>query len=705
MSGVIIYPAKVKSKAISMNSQLKEYKQNTETEKRAMVNVLGETIFLSGKAWDSARSYIRDIQMPLLDTTMLWVDAQMEENTKYHNAALWLPPVNCLDQDELERQLASWKSKLAREYRREEPSYTKIARYKAMILQINIKLNAIDSFISRTTGLYQRSAEIQWILNRADTEINKVSYDQNTNTLSFTSVDRTWVMEFERLRDIEELKAKGLTEEQIKDAKSYGFAPADVLAVWEEMQEQEISRPEIKDMEELGYSFGRTVEVWKSLDGKEDKHFFACLILGGEKKCLEAFHIDPNDLSENMTVAMAEYASCLLEHGKDEAFITLNNALLRSENTIYEMIDGIRIETLKTYRDVYLEQLYAGTAILLQGNTVSLAVMEAEIHRTGKEPDGYQVLNQKHMQEMNMCGYWATQSILIHRQGTHAEDNQFRIEAVMNNGEQGGGIDYEMGYFSPWNGCWEKVQVDNTIVNGIQMSDSWALDELKKLEEARENLVASFVMKAVEGAATVAVSYAAPEVAILVTATLMIKNGAAGTVGGLDRLTSNDLGKLTIKGGNVAAQNIINYAIQLSTLESKINAKEYRILMEWFGKGSSYNMGGETGISFAWFYDPKALCALERLETEGLGRMAGWNKEQIKSIVKAISEDRELLKNDELRAVCKEMISGGYQLVDKEYKVKNICEFGDAIENLDRIIANNSKVSLPGGIHNDLFEY
>lgn len=168
-------------------------------------------------------------------------------------------------------------------------------------------------------------------------------------------------------------------------------------------------------METLGYSFVRTVEIWSSLETKEDKHFFTCLIQGqgNELKYIEAFGIDPNELSYGATIAMSEYAYRLLGKaaetgGKNEFeknFIAFNNALLNSTKIFNDIMpDGMEIESpKKIYRDVYLERIFAGTAVLLDVDTGRL--LEAKMENTADNE--YEKLVADHKLKLNMCGYWA----------------------------------------------------------------------------------------------------------------------------------------------------------------------------------------------------------------------------------------------------------------------------------------------------------
>lgn len=140
-------------------------------------------------------------------------------------------------------------------------------------------------------------------------------------------------------------------------------------------------------------------------------------------------------------------------------------------------------------------------------------------------------------------------------------------------------------------------------------------------------------------------------------------------------------------------------------LDKLTQEKKYQIVMGWFGSGASYNIGGNHGISFEGFYDPKALYALDKMQTDGLGKLAGWEEEQIKVLVDEIHEDAFLKMDDELKTACEKIILGGYQLVDIDnaFKVNNVSEFLNAIISLDRIIDDSRNINLPEGIHVSFF--
>jgi hypothetical protein len=54
---------------------------------------------LKGQAWDSARSYVVEVEMPYLNTKLQWIEAMKNGNTRFRSEAQRLPGVNYLDKD------------------------------------------------------------------------------------------------------------------------------------------------------------------------------------------------------------------------------------------------------------------------------------------------------------------------------------------------------------------------------------------------------------------------------------------------------------------------------------------------------------------------------------------------------------------------------------------------------------------------------
>ena len=108
-----------------------------------------------------------------------------------------MPQVDCLDEDQLKRNIQYWQREISYEQSEEDPDYDFIRRLQGYIRDAQAKLDAMSNFVRVTGGIYDRAGDINRILNNADMELNKVQYDQKSMTLNFSSVDRIWLLQFE----------------------------------------------------------------------------------------------------------------------------------------------------------------------------------------------------------------------------------------------------------------------------------------------------------------------------------------------------------------------------------------------------------------------------------------------------------------------------------------------------------------------------
>lgn len=129
--------------------------------------------------------------------------------------------MDCLDEDQLKRNIQYWQKEISYEQSEEDPDYRLISRLRSYIRDAYAKLDAMSNFISTTRGIYGRARDINRILKKADTELNKVQYDPESMTLDFSSVNWNWLLEMEVLRAFEQLKADGMIDEDL--AKMEGW--------------------------------------------------------------------------------------------------------------------------------------------------------------------------------------------------------------------------------------------------------------------------------------------------------------------------------------------------------------------------------------------------------------------------------------------------------------------------------------------------
>jgi len=95
------------------------------------------------------------------------------------------------------------------------------------------------------------------------------------------------------------------------------------------------------------------------------------------------------------------------------------------------------------------------------------------------------------------------------------------------------------------------------------------------------------------------ISYVAPGAAIFASIGTMMLNGSAGTVTGLDSLTTNKRVKLGLESGNILAENGVNYVLQCEKM-SRYN-DQLRIFFDWTQEPDRYRFLSVNGFKlFDW---------------------------------------------------------------------------------------------------------
>ena len=192
----------------------------------------------------------------------------MAGNKAYQAAAERLPQVDCLDEDQLKRNIREWQKEIWYEEREEEPNHRFINRLRSYIRDAQAKLDAINNYVMVTRCIYDRARDINRILNKADTELNKVQYDPKSMTLNFSSVDRIWLLQFEWVREHEGMKAAGFTDEEIRELSELGFTVEEATTAWQEIQERDITRA---DMARMDLGLVDVMVVWKNTGNEDGK--------------------------------------------------------------------------------------------------------------------------------------------------------------------------------------------------------------------------------------------------------------------------------------------------------------------------------------------------------------------------------------------------------------------------------------------------
>ncbi len=464
---------------------------------------------------------------------------------------------------------------------------------------------------------------------------------------------------------------------------------------------------EIENMEKLGYTAVEIKEAWDCLESGEDREFFRCLMEGTKESYIKAFGMNPNDLSDNMTFILSDYGCHLLQleedgKAKEESLKQLeafNNAVIGIENEkiyYYKFPDGTEQMSSLLYRDIYLEKLYAGTSSLMQGDAAILAAMSP----TDK---GYAELYQEYTKRVGLTNLWATEAIMIKKLGEkyEQEDHQLNLSELT---YQNGDMDFNLTHYSPWEGetVTEKVKTD-VLWKTNDLDNEWMHQELERLNQAKEELLQKYLLGTAEGAVLIALGTFAPEVAIIASIGSMAISGEAGAVTGLDSLSGSLSGKLGIKGGNIAAQNVINYWTNISNLENSLSKENFKAKMEWFGMGGTYEYSGgilgEGGdITITGMYRPEVLREVELWEKEGIAGWMGWEKDEgeyeIAEDIMAKIED-EYGEDQNVINGCKKLLLGGYDIT-KEEDTDKFLDYIDIIQEGYKNAYDSKKINVYG---------
>ena len=222
MSGIIIYSSRIREKTNAMDRELQKLKDVAEAARKDMLQVEENKNYLQGKAWNSVRSYIEDVQKPLSGTYQLWIEEQMAGNRLYSRCTGILP-LDPLHEDKINHEIENYHGKIEQEQSKKYPSQSRIDHYRREIERRQGWLRRMGDFISRTSHAYDRAEELQALIDRADTELKKVSYNPVNMELNYAGVDRKWLQEIRETSAKRELLKEGISEGEIAKLHAQGY--------------------------------------------------------------------------------------------------------------------------------------------------------------------------------------------------------------------------------------------------------------------------------------------------------------------------------------------------------------------------------------------------------------------------------------------------------------------------------------------------
>ena len=132
-----------------MDRELQKLKDVAEAARKDMLQVEENKNYLQGKAWNSVRSYIEDVQKPLSGTYQLWIEEQMAGNRLYSRCTGILP-LDPLHEDKINHEIENYHGKIEQEQSKKYPSQSRIDHYRREIERRQGWLRRMGDFISRT---------------------------------------------------------------------------------------------------------------------------------------------------------------------------------------------------------------------------------------------------------------------------------------------------------------------------------------------------------------------------------------------------------------------------------------------------------------------------------------------------------------------------------------------------------------------------
>lgn len=711
MSGVIMYPQQMKQKTKHMQRQLEKLDLNAANGYQLLGRAGENRLFLMGIAWDSVRSYMSEVQMPLMKTFRLWIEEHKNATAAYEQAVNRLPKVLCLDQDKLEWELEDYIRRLDREYDREHPSSYRIARYRNMIREIRGKLRDMQDFLNATKGLYTEALRLQEILGRADTELKGISSDPETGAVSFSSVNNSWLLEMQNAIGEKYLKDLGISDREIERMKKLGLEAYELKARHE------------------------------CLETEEDRAFFADII---NERYLKAFQVNPDKLSLEAKFFLTEYTRMLADKGNIKELEQLINDMLYTDAYHSRYPTG---QALDAYGYEYVSILFDITSCLLEEEGKALYAGKNIFTDTGRKKFGSSL---KKLADLNAL--WGAvqrtsyESKYFYESGIESISMRLMYGSKIQNLEhEGSGFEFDTIYSTAWIGDssyyaagnnvrgieWHEgrvLRVSTSVNTSLSSIDSQTYKEtIQDLREKKETLWMKYMINTGTGI----MGIMCPEAGLVYGLISGAADGNASKVGeksfglleksGVINKEIMDSYKIGGKSAVNASAGLIDYMNELKSLEKQIEEEGALQRMKWFGATSSFDAGNLekmeadeedseknaytplTETVNAGYYNGDALTELRKWEEQGLEsivskELEAWEKQEIllkdlkarletekkySEAVKILFEGGEIMEmdiNQFVRAV--ESIEEAYEKLYPDLEEKKPCGNKLNIQNL-----------------------
>lgn len=273
-----------------------------------------------------------------------------------------------------------------REHDREHPRRSVIRRCKGMIKEINMKLRAMERFVSETNNIYDRPESMLNILSQAEEKLKGVNYNATEKKIQYDGLLNGWSFHLRLMsalpptpmdnRDIEKspleltgdeawayLHTQGFSEDELRELDDMGFVGTTAVAAWEEMKNTGVAREDIRKMEGYGYNLGGLIDIWETLEHDKDKQFYGCIIQGTDDSYREAFSVNPDNLSPIVQFTLLYHTSAMAESKHTEELELLINAMLYTDeqHSWYPVS-----EDCQAYGSGYIERMFAASSFVLE---------------------------------------------------------------------------------------------------------------------------------------------------------------------------------------------------------------------------------------------------------------------------------------------------------------------------------------------------
>ena len=638
--GYRIRPRNIREELVTFNEELREAASRFTPLKRAIEGYINSTNRLQGRAYDASREYWSSQNMNALNQEVAILNNMIDVNNR-HIAYIDsnVGQYELLDQDQLESSLASLDFNMGHtqsliDQANSWGGYTPICGRSADSLGVvlNIQQGMYDhrdrqladllEYVSVTDNLYDEVHDQLREVERILLRLEQATFNPSTGRFDMPTYD----------------------EAQVKEI--LGIIPED-YAQWNLIREEfDLTSEQVLLAWDLGYTPQDLRELFNNFQSEVDVAFFRYLLSGTEEDFIEAFRIQPFELSVEMTILMADFSGRLFET-RPEAFLYFNNAILASYT--------VCSRTGQWNRDIYLERMFIGASTIAESQAFLIGM------NGGSEFERSQLDIQ-----IALSGMWAMQVIAVNELslvnspvGPRRNPLNMSVRDIRRDGSD---IFFNLDYICQITREEKVAGVENRFLESSSRLENEQIErELQRLRGAQRSFFLSLIEGAVTAGGAIILGVVAPKVALVTT----IGSGLGGAITTWQSL-SNDL--------SVAQQ---------------------QELMRWFGSGGRgeftwdfpFRNGGisSSAITFAGLYNPTTIELMLQWENEGLAGVLNMDDIEINAIRESVRANVEHSvaprDHDRILTDIELILTGGFPILSEDFEAER---FLSAINRIDR---------------------